>query len=100
MPKNITEEDLDVDFILVTHGHGDHLGDAEHLMKKSTKTVLVVRIFVFPCYSQGIVELCSYLESCGVDGNRMIAMNIGGTVSLANGISVTMVHAVSRFIFK
>ena len=43
------------------------------------------------------MELCGYLESCGVDGNRMIAMNIGGTVSLENGVSLTMVHAVSIF---
>ena len=42
MPKNITEKDLDVDFILVTHGHGDHLGDSESLMKKSNKAKLVV----------------------------------------------------------
>ena len=42
MPKNVTEEDLDVDFILVTHGHGDHLGDSESLMKKSNKAKLVV----------------------------------------------------------
>ena len=43
------------------------------------------------------MELCGYLESCGVDGNRMIAMNIGGTVGLENGVSLTMVHAVSFF---
>ena len=29
----------------------------------------------------------------------MIAMNIGGTVGLENGVSVTMVHAVSFFDF-
>ena len=29
----------------------------------------------------------------------MIAMNMGGTVALKNGISVTMVHAVSFLVF-
>ena len=40
------------------------------------------------------MELCGYLESQGVDGHRMVAMNIGGTVKLAESLSVTMVHAV------
>lgn len=43
-PKNISRKDLDVDYILVTHGHGDHLGDAENLMKASHHTILIVII--------------------------------------------------------
>lgn len=35
-----------MDFILVTHGHGDHLGDSEQLMKKYSKTVFVVIDFI------------------------------------------------------
>lgn len=45
-PKNISRKDLDVDYILVTHGHGDHLGDAESLMKANQKTILIVRIIL------------------------------------------------------
>ena len=41
-PKNISRKDLDVDFILVTHGHGNHLGDAESLMKSCRRTTLIV----------------------------------------------------------
>lgn len=40
------------------------------------------------------MELCGYLESQGISGSRLTAMNIGGTVKLAEGLSVTMVHAV------
>ncbi|WP_456328468.1 MBL fold metallo-hydrolase, partial [Archaeoglobus sp.] len=29
----VKPEDIDVDLILVTHGHGDHLGDAETISK-------------------------------------------------------------------
>lgn len=40
------------------------------------------------------MELCGFLETQGIDGSRMVAMNIGGTVPVAEGTSVTMVHAV------
>ena len=41
-PQGYSDSTLDVDFILVTHGHGDHLGNAEHIMKLHKKTRLVV----------------------------------------------------------
>jgi L-ascorbate metabolism protein UlaG (beta-lactamase superfamily) len=67
----------DVDLILVTHGHGDHLGDAVEIAQ-STKAKVI-----------GIYELALYLSKFGVD---TIGMNYGGTVNV-NGIKVSMVPA-------
>ena len=92
-PKDVSEETLDVDYILVTHGHGDHVGSAVKIMNMHEKTKLIVFVHKSD-HCQGIVELCGFLETQGIEGSRMVAMNIGGTVPIAEGVSVTMVHAV------
>lgn len=51
------------DFILVTHGHGDHLGDAEAIARRTGATVI------------SVAEIARWLEKRGV---RAHAMHIGG----------------------
>ena len=67
-----------VDIMLVTHGHGDHIGDAVEIAKKHNPIVV------------GIPELCGWLASKGVQ--NLAEMNKGGTQTVAD-IKVTMVHA-------
>jgi L-ascorbate metabolism protein UlaG (beta-lactamase superfamily) len=68
-----------VDLILVTHGHGDHVGNTVAAAKRTGATVVAIH------------ELSQILAGQGVD--RVVGMNKGGTVSLA-GVKVTMTHAV------
>ncbi|MCS6831762.1 MAG: metal-dependent hydrolase [Armatimonadota bacterium] len=68
-----------LDVLLLTHGHGDHIGDAVSLAKRFNPQVVA------------IYELASYLSAQGV--SNTIGMNKGGTVKVA-GLEVTMVHAV------
>ncbi len=65
--------------ILLTHGHGDHTGDAIAL-SKDTGAPLV-----------GIYDLMSFWEES--EGLSVIGFNKGGTVSLGD-VQVTMVNAV------
>ena len=67
-----------VDVMLVTHGHGDHIGDAVEIAKKHSPKVV------------GIPELCHWLAKKGV--KNLAEMNKGGTQTIAD-IKVTMVHA-------
>lgn len=65
--------------VLVSHGHGDHSGDAVGIAKETGATII------------GIYDLMSWwAERHGVE---VIGMNKGGTVA-AGGARVTMVNAV------
>jgi len=65
-PKAVTSpEEVPADFILLTHGHGDHLGDTVEI---ATRTGAIV---------VAIVELATEIATEGVDVRDP---NIGGTV--------------------
>jgi L-ascorbate metabolism protein UlaG (beta-lactamase superfamily) len=67
-----------VDAILLTHGHGDHVGDTLELAKQHK------------CAVVAIYELGRWLESKGVA--NVMAMGKGGTAKVA-GAEVTLTHA-------
>jgi L-ascorbate metabolism protein UlaG (beta-lactamase superfamily) len=67
------------DLILVTHGHGDHLGDTLAIAEKTN-----ARIVAMP-------ELGRYLTKKGA--KNVVGMNKGGTYT-SHGIAITMVHAL------
>ncbi|MCY0906985.1 MAG: metal-dependent hydrolase [Sulfobacillus thermotolerans] len=66
------------DYILLTHGHFDHMGSAEPLAKATGATVV------------SNFEIATYLGSKGV--TNTVGMNKGGTVDFGD-IKVTMVYA-------
>ena len=69
------------DLILLTHGHGDHLGD----------TVAIHQRFGCPVGAQ--VELRGWLTSQGVaDDGQANSINKGGTIAV-EGVKVTLTHA-------
>lgn len=70
-------ENVEVDYIILTHGHNDHVGDTVEIAKKNDATVVAP------------VELADFLEAQGVNA---VGMNIGGTYDFGFG-TVKMVHA-------
>jgi len=76
-------ENVDADLVLVTHDHGDHVGQAVEICKRTGAKI--------GC----IVELAAKLKSQGLPADQFlngIGFNIGGTVT-HEGISVTMTQA-------
>jgi L-ascorbate metabolism protein UlaG (beta-lactamase superfamily) len=68
-----------VDLILVTHGHGDHVGETVALAQANHAPVVAIHELSVILARQGAPEV--------------IGMNKGGTLAVA-GLKVTMTHAV------
>lgn len=68
------------DYILLTHGHEDHVGDTIEIAKNTGAKVV------------GIVELMGLLGKEGLSDDQSVAFNKGGTVHF-DDFSVTMVSA-------
>jgi L-ascorbate metabolism protein UlaG (beta-lactamase superfamily) len=88
-PLNKDKEALDkigkVDFILISHGHFDHVGDALALQKKTGAKIV------------GAFELGAALLSAGLPADALSMEtrgNIGGTLKLNDQVSVSLVPAV------
>jgi L-ascorbate metabolism protein UlaG (beta-lactamase superfamily) len=59
-------DELEATHILLTHGHGDHIGDAEEIAKRTGAVVV------------GVPEITNELSAAGVENVR--DPNLGGTV--------------------
>lgn len=64
----------DIDVILVTHGHDDHLGDAVEIAKRNESKIIC------------IFDLVEKVKNA-------VPMNVGGTIELTEDIYVSMVQA-------
>lgn len=69
-----------VTHLLLTHGHGDHVGDTKAILDK-TGAMLV-----------GNAEICSYFGAQGIDQTKLNPGNHGGTVE-CGGFTTTFVDA-------
>ncbi len=67
----VTAAEVKADFILVSHGHADHLGDAVQIAERTGATVVAV------------AEIVTWLHGKGV--KKTVPMNIGGGVNLSFG---------------
>ena len=67
-----------IQYVLLTHGHGDHISDAVPVARKHGSTVVA------------IYELAAYIAGKGVANT--IGMNLGGTVQLGD-VAASMVEA-------
>jgi L-ascorbate metabolism protein UlaG (beta-lactamase superfamily) len=76
-PKDFVLPDR-IQYILLTHGHGDHISDAVPVAAKHNSTVVA------------IYELAAYVANKGVA--ETIGMNLGGTVQM-DDVAATMVEA-------
>jgi L-ascorbate metabolism protein UlaG (beta-lactamase superfamily) len=71
----------DVDYVILTHGHDDHIGDAIEILKNNPRAKIVA-----------IFELANYIAEKLGDSGRGIGANMGGPV-LLDGLKVAFVPA-------
>ena len=74
---SIKPDEVAADYILVTHAHGDHIGDAYDILTRTGATVI------------GIPEIIDFVG----ENIKAIGMNLGGTIKLPFGF-VRMVPAL------
>jgi L-ascorbate metabolism protein UlaG (beta-lactamase superfamily) len=71
LAKHINIEDIRADYVLVSHGHGDHIADAVTVLKQNKATAI------------GAFEVISWLKEKGVENFH--PMNTGGKWSFDFG---------------
>jgi Predicted Zn-dependent hydrolases of the beta-lactamase fold len=69
-----------VDAVLVTHDHGDHVGQAVDICRETGAKLVC------------LFDLAAKMQAEGVPGGQILGMNMGGTVDAA-GVHVKMVQA-------
>lgn len=69
--SDLNADTVEADFIILTHGHGDHLGYTVAIAKRTGAKVI------------GTPELCDYLSAKGVTNTH--PMNIGGNIAFEFG---------------
>jgi L-ascorbate metabolism protein UlaG (beta-lactamase superfamily) len=85
--KDALAKTLKVDYILITHGHRDHVGDAVEIAKK-TGAVLVCN----PELAGNLVKLAGFPEKLA---STNAIMGIGGEIDIADGeVTIAMTPAV------
>lgn len=75
---DLVVEDIKVDYVLLTHAHNDHVGEAVQIARQNQAPIIAM------------VELANYLSQFDVE---TIGMNIGGKLNLPFG-SIKMTPAI------
>ena len=70
---SIAANEVDCDFILLTHAHGDHLGDAPSIAARTGAGIVAIPEVISVCESQACAEIKSH------------PMNLGGSLDLPFG---------------
>lgn len=81
LAKDIKIEDINPDFIFLSHCHQDHVADLSVIQQNSGATVAA------------IVETAAWVRKQGVPDDKVIEYNFGGTLDLPFG-RVKMVYAL------
>ncbi|TWT41611.1 metal-dependent hydrolase [Botrimarina hoheduenensis] len=77
----VTADAVEADFVLLSHGHGDHLGDTVAIAQRTGATVVTA------------YEISLWLTGQGIGAKKVIGMNPGGGVDLPWGrLQMTPAH--------
>jgi L-ascorbate metabolism protein UlaG (beta-lactamase superfamily) len=78
----VKADDVQADFILVSHGHYDHVSDVERIARRNGATII------------SNFEICQWFGAKGIDKTH--AMNIGGSHAFPFGrVKMTIAHHTS-----
>ena len=79
----VTAADIRCDYILLSHGHGDHIADALEIAKRNNATIIANN------------EICNYF---GAQGAQVHHLNPGGAATFPFGrVKLTIAHHSSSY---
>lgn len=81
LAKDVNIDNINPDYIFLSHGHQDHVADMVDIQENSKATVAAV------------VETAAWVRAQGVADDKVIEFNFGGTLDLPFG-KVKMVYAL------
>ena len=82
----VKASEVEADFVLVSHGHFDHIADAAAIAKRTGATVLAN------------YEVAQWLQGQGVPADHCVGMNPGGGIDQPLGrVEMTTAHHSSSF---
>ncbi len=82
--SELDAQTIEADYILITHGHNDHVGDTEIIAENNDAVII------------SIVELCDYFEN---KGYRVHGLNIGGGYNFPFGrVKMTRAYHSSGYV--
>lgn len=77
----VKADDVEADYLVLSHGHGDHLGDTVAIAQRTGATVLTA------------YEISLWLAGQGVPQDHLVGMNPGGGFDLSCGrVKMTAAH--------
>lgn len=80
---DLKAEEVEADYILITHGHNDHIGDTELIANNNNAQII------------SIVEICDYFEHKGFNVH---GLNLGGKFDFPFGsVKMTIAHHSSSY---
>ncbi|MEQ8208386.1 MAG: metal-dependent hydrolase [Lacipirellulaceae bacterium] len=77
----IKADEAEADFVLLTHGHFDHVADAVSIAKRTEATVIAN------------FEICEWLKGQGIAEENVVPLNTGGGCDQSFGrVTMTLAH--------
>jgi glyoxylase-like metal-dependent hydrolase (beta-lactamase superfamily II) len=88
--EKIEQENLQVKYIVNTHGHADHIG-ANNILKNKTNAAIAIHIEDAPMIGDPKLNLSVYIGTSIISDSADIILNDGDTITIGN-VNLSVLH--------
>jgi len=88
--EKIEQENLQVKYIVNTHGHADHIG-ANNILKNKTNAAIAIHSDDAPMLSNPKLNLSVYIGASIISDSADIILNAGDTITIGN-VNLSVLH--------
>lgn len=88
--EKIDQENLQLKYIVNTHGHADHIG-ANHILKNKTNAAIAIHADDAPMLGDPKLNLSVYIGASIISDDADIILNAGDSITIGN-INLSVLH--------